>query len=118
MGKSFCFDDRLCHLASFETKVKQRTVLECINSQSKSFFSDKKTTVETGIESLLKLVTHRHSGNSTSQADTFDHICEHKGVVKRLFLYQQRCFTKLGKSAASLLEANPILKMLVEKVTE
>ena len=38
--------------------------------------------------------------------------------VKHLFLYQQRWFTKLGKFAASLHEANPILKMLVQKVTE
>ena len=103
-------------LASFETRVKQRTVLESINPRLKSFFRGKKTIVEAGIESLLKLVTHRHSGNNTSQADTFDHICESEVVVKRLFLYQQRRFTNLGKSAASLLEAYPILKMLVEKV--
>ena len=42
-------------LASFETKVKQRTVLESINPWLKSFFRGKKTTVEAGIESLLKL---------------------------------------------------------------
>ena len=31
---------------------------------------------------------------------------------------EQRRFTKLGKSAASLVEAFPILKMLVEEVVE
>ena len=103
-------------IAKFENMVKQRDVLESINPQLKSFFRGKKTKVEAGIEALLKLVTHQHSGNTTSHADTFDHICEREGVVKRLFLYQQRRFTKLGKSAASLVEAFPILKMLVEVV--
>ena len=73
-------------LASFETKVKQRTVLESINTRLKSFSRSKKATVEVGIESLLKLLTHMHSGNTTSQADTFNHICEHQEVVKNLFL--------------------------------
>ena len=108
----------LAVLAKFENMVKQRDVLESINPRLKSFFRGKKTTVEAGIEALLKLVAHKHSGNTTSHADTFDHICEREGVVKRLFLYQQRRFTKLGKSAASLLEAYPILKMLVDEVTE
>ena len=105
-------------LASFETKVKHYTVSESINPQKKSFFRGKKIIVEAGIESLLRPVTHRHSGNTTSQADIFDHICECEGVVQCLFLYQQRHFTKLGKSVASLLEAYPILKMLVEKARE
>ena len=105
-------------LTSFETKVKQHTVLESINPQLKSFFRGKKTTVEAGTESLLNLVIHRHSGNTISQADTFNHICQCKVVVKRLFLYQQRRFTKLGKSVVSLFAAYPILKMLVQKVTE
>ena len=67
-------------LASFETKAKQHPVLESINLQLKSFFRGKKTTVEAGNESLLKLVTQRHSGNTTSQADTFNHICEQSNI--------------------------------------
>ena len=105
-------------LASFDTKVKQHPVLESINTRLKSFFRGMKTTMEAGIESLLKLATRRHLGNTTSQAEKCNHICEHEGVVKRLFSYQQRRFTKLGKSTASLLEAYPILKMLVVKVTK
>ena len=104
-------------LLSFETKVKQCIVLESINPQLKSFFRGKKSTVEAGIESVLKLVTHRHSGNTTSQADRFNHICEREGVVKCLVLYQ-KTFIKLGKSAASLLGAYPILKMVEEKVAD
>lgn len=104
-------------LTNFETKVNRHTVLGSINPRLK-FFMGKKTTMAAGIESLLKLVAHRHSGNTTSQGDTLDHICEREGLVKRLFLYQQRRFTKLWKSAASLLEVYPILKILVEKVTE
>ena len=67
-------------LASFKTKVKEHTVLESINPWLKPFIRGKKTSVEAGIQSLLKLVTHRHSGNTTSQADTFDHICVRKEV--------------------------------------
>ena len=55
-------------------------MLESINPQLKSFFRGK-TTVEVGIESLLKLVKYRHSGNTTSQADTFKHICEHQSNI-------------------------------------
>ena len=35
------------------------------------------------------------------------------GVVKRIFLYQQRRFAKLGKVAASLVEALPILRKVI-----
>ena len=70
------------------------------------------------IETLLKLVSHDSSGKTTSHADTFDYICKREGVVKRIFLYQQRRFAKLGKSAASLVEAYPILKLFVDEVVE
>ena len=41
-----------------------------------------------------------------------------EGVVKRLFLYQQRRFAKLGKAAASLVKAYPIIKLLLNEVQE
>ena len=65
---------------------------------------------------MLKLITHNKSGNSCSQAELFDHICEREGEVKRVFLYQQCQFAKLGKAAASILNAKDILLMLLDEV--
>ena len=50
----------------------------------------------------------------TSHADTFDYICKREGVVKRIFLYQKDDLL----SYASLVEAYPILKLLVDEVVE
>ena len=58
----------------------------------------------------MVLITHDKSAKSCSQSDLFDCICEKENVVKRIFLYQQRLFTKLVKAAASFLEAFPITK--------
>ena len=71
--------------------------------------------MEAGIDALLNLITHK-SANSCSQADLFDYICEREGVSKRVFLYQQRRFAKLGKAASSILEAKDILTMLLDEV--
>ena len=100
-------------LYDIEKQVKQREILEGINPSLKSFFRGKKTTVEAGIEALLSLISHDKSGKSSSLSDLFDHICEREGVVKRIFLYQQRRFAKLGKAAASLVEALPILRKVI-----
>ena len=105
-------------LSSFETKIHQRDVLESINPRLKSFFRGKKTTVEAGIEALLNLVSHKTSAKPSSLGDLFDFICEREKVVKRLFLYQQRRFTKLGKSAASILESYSLIQMVVDEVKD
>ena len=68
------------------------------------------------MDALLTLVTHNKSVNSCSQADLFDHICERENVSKRILLFQQRRFAKLGKSASSILEAKDILTMLLDEV--
>ena len=49
-------------------------------------------------------------------ADLFDFICKREGTSKRVFLYQQRRFAKLGKPALSILEAKDIFQKLVDKV--
>ena len=105
-------------LSKVEALVKQRDTLESISPRLKSFFRGKKTTVEAGIDALMTLVTHDKSGKTTSLADLFDMICEREGVTKRIFLFQQRRFAKLGKSAASLVEAFPILRIMLDEVTE
>ena len=53
--------------------------------------------------------------NHCSQVDLLDHICEKENVVKIIFLRQQGGFTKLGKAAASLLEAFPIIKKVLDE---
>lgn len=102
-------------LSQIEKDVNQGEILEQINPRLKSFFRGK-SVVEAGIDALLKLVTHNKSANSCSQADLFDRICEREGEVKRMFLYQQRKFAKLGKAAASILNAKDILNTLLNEV--
>ena len=102
-------------LAGIEKSVDQQKTLEGINPALKSFFRGKTATVEAGIDALLSLITHK-SANSCSQADMFEYICEREGVTKRVFLYQQRRFAKLGKAAACILEAKNILMMLLDEV--
>ena len=65
----------------------------------------KQEIVEAGIEALLNLKAHDKSGRSCSQADLFDHICEREGTTKRVYLYQQRQFAKLGKTAAAIMKS-------------
>ena len=101
-------------LSNLETSVKQREAFEKINPSLKSFFRGKKTTVEAGINAIVTLVSRDSSGKSCSLADEFDLVCEREGCVKRMFLYKQRRFAKLGKAAAAILEAYPILQMLLD----
>ena len=81
----------------------------------RSFFRGKKTTAEAGIAALLALVSHDKSGKSASLAELFDYTCQRENVVKRIFLYQERRFAKLGKAAASIVEAYPILTMILDE---
>ena len=55
------------------------------------------------------------SANSCSLADEFDFIVEREGKVKHMSLYHQRRFAKLGYSAASILNALPLLQMLLRE---
>ena len=85
-------------LSQDENSVTQRQTSEGITPLK--IFHGEKTTVETGIDALITLVSHKKSGNSRSQTDLFDFICEPEGVRKHIFLYQQCRFAKLGKAAA------------------
>ena len=103
-------------LSGIEKTVRQQEIFESINPALRSFFRGKKALVEAGIEAILTLITHDKSGKSCSQADLFYYICEREGMSKRVFIYQQRRFAKLGKAAISILEAKDILQMLVDEV--
>ena len=102
-------------LSNVEKTVKQRETFEQINPSLKSFFRGKKTTVDAGINAIVTLESRDKSGKSCSLADEFDLICEREGCLKRMFLYQQRRFGKLGKAAAAILEAYSILRMLPDE---
>ena len=104
-------------LSQVETSVKQRNTLENICPRLKSFFRGKKTTVEAGIDSLLTLVSHDKSGKSCNLASLFDRICEREGATKRIFMYQERRFAKLGKAAAAIVEAYPMLRLILDEST-
>ena len=103
-------------LSRVEKNVSQQETMEGINPALKSFFRGKAAIVEAGIDAIISLITHNKSANSCSQADLFDYICEREGVSKRVFLYQQRRFAKVGKAAACILEAKDTLNMLLDEV--
>ena len=102
-------------LAAFEERVKLRQCLEAINPALKPFFRGKKAVVVADIQAILKLVSYDKSGNSSSLAEEFDFTIEREGAVKHMSLYHERRFTKLGYSAASILQALPLLQSLLEK---
>ena len=104
----------LAVLESIEKKVEFRKKLETINPSVRSFLRGK-TVVECAINSILSLVSHDKSANSTNQADLFDHILQREGQVKHIAMYYERRFTKLGYSAASILQAMPYLRMLLDE---
>jgi len=83
-------------LYKIEKSAKQCETFEGINPALKSFFGGKRIVVESGIEALITLVSHDKSGKLCSLADMFDYICEREGLVKRIFLYQQRLSLTLG----------------------
>ena len=103
-------------LSKVEKSVSQQETMEGINPALKSFFRGKAAVVEAGIDAIISLITHNKSANSCSQADLFEHICERERVSKRLFLYQQRRFAKIGKAAACILEAKEILNMMLDEI--
>ena len=77
-----------------------------------SFVRGKITLVEAGIEALLNLITH---ARSCPQVDLFDHTCK-RGQNKRVFLYQQHRFIKLGKTALSMLDDKDVLLVLLDEI--
>lgn len=103
-------------LSKIEKGVSQQQTMEGIHPALKSFFRGKAAVVEAGIDAVIKLITHNKSANSCSQADLFEFICEREKISKRVFLYQQRRFAKIGKAAACILEAKEILNMLLDEV--
>ena len=61
----------------------------------------------------MNLISHEKSASPTNLADRFDAICEREGAIKHMSLYQERRFAKLGYAAGSILNAIPLLTMLL-----
>ena len=102
-------------LAGIEKQLKFREKLEAINPAVRLFLRGKISVVECAINSILSLVSHDKSANSTNQADLFDYILQREGQVKHIAMYYERRFTKLGYSAASVLQSLPYLRMLLDE---
>ena len=102
-------------LAGIEKELDFRKKLERINPGVKSFLRGVTTVAECSLKSILSLVSHDKSANSTNQADLFDHIIEREGQVKHIAMYYERRFTKLGYSAASIIQSLPYLRMLLNE---
>ena len=97
-------------ISGIEKKIDFCQSLEMMNAAVRSFLRGK-SVVECAINSILNLVSHSKSATSTNQAELFGHILEREGAVKHVSMYYERRFTKLGYSAASILEALPCLRM-------
>ena len=102
-------------LASVEKELGFREKLQTINPAVKSFLRGKTTVVEVAITSILSLASHDKSAHSTYQADLFDYILQGEGQVKHRAMHYERRFTKLGYSAASILQLLPYLYMLLNE---
>ena len=102
-------------LSNIEVQLQLRQKLECLNPSLKPFFRGKKAIVLAGITALTKLITHEKSGNNANLAEEFDRNLEQGSLTKHISLYKERRFTKLGYSAASILQALPqITQVLME----
>ena len=110
-----CVAEKLGMLSNIEIQLQLRERLECLNPSLKPFFRGKKAIVLAGITAITKLITHEKNGNTVTLAEEFDRMLEQEGLTKHISLYKGRRFTKLGYSAASVLQALPqITKLLVE----
>ena len=86
-----------------------------MNPAVKSFLRGKTSVVEAAITSILSLVSHDKSAHSTHHANLFDYILQREGQVKHIAMYYECRFTKLGYSAASILQSLPYLFVLLNK---
>lgn len=102
-------------LANLEQSLKFREAVESINPGVRSFLRGEKSVVLCAIKSILNFVSHDKSASSTNQADLFDMILQRENKVKHLSLYQERRFTKLGYSCASILDAMPYIQMVLNE---
>ena len=102
-------------LSTIENQLNFSEKLESIIPSVRSFLCGEKCVTVCGIKSILNLISHDKSASSTSQAFLFDFVLRRDNQVKHRSLYQERRFTKLGYSAASILDALPYLRILLNE---
>ena len=102
-------------LSKIENHLNFSEKLESIIPSVRSFLRGEKCVAVCGIKSILNLISHDKSASSTNQADLFDFILQREIQVKHISLYQERRFTKLGCSAASILDALFYPRMLLNE---
>ena len=102
-------------LSTIENQLNFNEKLESIIPSVRSFLRGEKCVAVCGIKSILNLISHDKSASSTNQADLFDFILQREIQVKHRSLYQERRFTKLGCSAASILDALFYPRMLLNE---
>ena len=100
-------------LSEVERTIQFRDKVEAVNPAIKRFTRGEKCVVVAGIKSVLNLISHEKSASPTNIAHLFDVICEREGAIKHMSLYQERRFAKLGYVAGSILDAIPLLTMLI-----
>lgn len=97
-----------------EVPLNLRQELEKSNPSLRSFFRNT-TIVQAGITALLKIVTPDNSANSCSLSIPFEKLCIEHGWDRKLTLYKERRFCKLGSCANAIIQALPILEQLLEE---
>ena len=102
-------------LVDVESKIKFAQLVSKRQPQLMSFIRQSKCVALSSLRALLKLVSHEESAKSTSLSKEFDLQLEKDGVCKSMSLYKERRFTKLGYSAASVLDCLPQYKKDVRR---
>ena len=104
-------------LISVENEVNYAQLIIKKQPQLKSFIRQTKCIALAAIKAMLKLVAHEESGKPTSLAKEFDLQLEKDGVYKSMSLYKECRFTKLGYSAAAILDCMSQYDTLLETTT-
>ena len=97
-----------------EVPLNLRGEMEKVNPSLRSFFRNS-TVVQAGMKALLKIVTPDTSANSCSLSVPFERLCAQHGWDRKLTLYRERRFCKLGSCANAIIQALPILEQLLEE---
>ena len=104
-------------LVDIEKKISLREKIESSHPELKSFFRGKQCIVQCAIVALCKLISPDTSGKSSSLSDEFDLLIEKKNRVKTVYMYQERRFTKLGTTAASIIDSLDLYQILLDETT-
>ena len=104
-------------LVSVESEIDYPKLIIRSQPQLKSFVRQTKCIALAAIKAMLKLVGRDESAKPTSMAQAFDLQLEEDGLYKTMSLYKERRFTKLGYSAAAILDCLPQYEKILEKTT-